>query len=109
MAKSQLLSIDTRDDRLEIWTLLHRLPPADRLLFVGWACAQAPQGKGRLPAPVPAMMRVSVDEARRDDRASQMHTNECYTDLLALLNTFDVDAMKLACELERRVTAHYRR
>jgi hypothetical protein len=110
MSKPPLLQIDDLDSRREVWHLLSRLPPQKRLLYLSWACAQVPQGRGKLPPPVPGMMRVSVDEARRDDKADAKHTNEIYCDLLSLMrDPYNVDAMKLACELERRVTAHYRR
>jgi hypothetical protein len=105
MSKSQLSALDNRDDRTALWGLLSRLPPEKRLSFLAWACAQAPPGKGRLPTPVPGTMRVSVDGARRCDKADMKHVNECFMDVLSLLNDFGVDALKLAAELEKRVRA----
>lgn len=104
--KSQLLVVDDLDSRREIWVLLGKLPPDERFGFLRWACASVPQGRGSLlPPPVPYLTCSSVAAARRCDRESDRLTNECYSTLLSLLNDFNVDAMGLARELERRVRA----
>jgi hypothetical protein len=101
---SQLVTIDSKDDRVEIWHLLHRLPPHERVAFLQWACKQVPQnGKGHLPVPSVWKMRATLDQARRCDRADRVLTNEIYCDLNQLFNTWGLDAVKTAVELTNLV------
>lgn len=105
-----LLVIDTADDRREVHYLLTKLPPADRVAFVSWACRQAPQGPGRLPAPVQWGMGEKVERARRCDREDLKLSNECYCSLVSLINDFGVDPVKVVNVLEQVVKRpEYRR
>lgn len=96
---SELLSLDTADDRREIWSALHRLPPADRVNFLRFACTMVPPGAVRLPEPVVGHMKTTLGLAYRCDRADARLTNEVYCDLLSLLNDFHVSAAALTTEL----------
>lgn len=101
---SQLFVLDTRDDRIAVWHLLHRLPPRDRIGFLKWACTQVPQNaKGHLPVPHVRGMRATCDQAYRCDSADRALTNECYADILILFSQWNLDAMKTAVALEARV------
>lgn len=89
--KPAVLQLDTADDRREVWRLLHRLPPRDRVRFLAAACALVPQGKGKLPVPVVTGLRDTIDRAYRCDRADERLTNEVYADALALMNQWGLD------------------
>lgn len=98
---SQIEVLDNGDDRKEVWSLLHRLPPPVRVEFLAHACGMAKPGPHcRLPAPVPNGFARLLAEARRCDRADEMLTNSVYADLLQLFHTWGVDAAKAAVTLE---------
>jgi hypothetical protein len=102
--QSQLLTIDAKEDRREIWYLLHRLPPPKRVAFLQWACRQVPQnGKGHLPVPSVWKMRATVEQAMRCDKADSVLTNEIYCDLLSLGANFNLDLLVAAKALESLV------
>jgi len=104
--KPTYLSVDTVDDRREVWHLLHRLPPDHRVAFLQWACKQVPPtNANRLPEPAVWKMRATADLARRCDRADNALTNECYSDILQLAATWGLDLVKTAHALERLVRA----
>ena len=102
--KSQLLTLDTKDDRRELHGLLGKLPPRERLRFLEWCCGSAPKGS-KLPVPAVWKMRATAEEAMRCDRADLRLTNEIFCDLLSLFGQWQLDAVKTAVELERLVRA----
>lgn len=97
---SALLELDTLDDRREIWHLLHRLPPADRVRFLRYACASCvPNRKGHLPAPCVRLMRTTVADARRCDDGDRRFTNEVYADLIQVVSGWALDPVAVANRL----------
>lgn len=101
-AKPSLLVLDTLDDRREIWSLLHRLSPRDRVRFLGWCCSQvAAPGSTR---PTPSLLRMGevIGMADRCDRADDRLTNEVYGDVLVLASQWGLDLGRAAVVLERR-------
>lgn len=101
MTKPSLLVLDTLDDRREIHSLLHRLPPPARVRFLAWACAVVPGVRGNrpLPQPMPEMVRDAVRCGRGDDRL----TNSVYFDVLVLAAQWELDLRFAAEQLERLV------
>lgn len=97
-----LLAIDTKDDRREIWHLLHRLSPRARVSYLAWCCSRSRPVMGRLPV-ASSRMAPTVDLAHRCDRADLRLTNEIYSDMLSLAANYALDLVVAACELERRV------
>ena len=99
--KPSILSIDTLDDRREIVTLLARLSPENRVLFLARACLRTPS-----PSPIrPNMraMRQRVVEAATCEKADQMLTNEIYGDLLMASTQFNLDLLLVAIDLQNLV------
>lgn len=99
--KPSYLTLDTKDDRREIWSLLHRLPPAARLAYLEKCCA-AIRGLNRYgngPVPAPGM-RAMADEARRCGRADERLTNSVYLDLLQVAANMGLDLVRVALDLE---------
>ncbi len=103
MSKPSLLVIDTLDDRREVWHLMHRLPPRERVRFVGWCCARITSEVGHRPCP--RYDRGLLDLAYRDDSADLRVTNSAYSDVLVLAAQWGLDLAAAAVELERRVRA----
>lgn len=101
--KSSLLVIDTLDDRREIWSLLHRLSPRDRVRFLARCCETVATVHGNGPKPSLFQMRDTVEQAYRCDRADDRLTNEIYGDLLALGTQWTLDLAAVAVELEQLV------
>ena len=95
--------LDTVDDRREIWHLLHKMPPLRRVLFLQRVCAtirlKDPHGNG----PVPMGFAEKVADAERCERGNERLTNAVYADVIAAANQYDLDLVKLACELEQLV------
>lgn len=86
------ISLDTRDDRLEIHRLLHALAPRRRVAFLKYACTQCPPtNMDKLPVPVVSGWVVTLEQAYRCDRADLILTNSIYTDLLQLFATWNLD------------------
>lgn len=101
---SQLLVLDDRDSRREIWHLIHRLPPRERIAFLRRCCGRVPlNNRGHLPVPAVRHLRSTVELAHRCDRADAVLTNEIYMDVLQLLNTWGLDAAATARDLEQLV------
>ncbi len=96
----QLAVLDTLSDRRDVWSLLHRLPPASRVAFLADVCQGIRPVAGRVPAPTPNGFGRLLAEARRCDRADEMLTNAVYADLLQLFHTWNVDAVRTATRLE---------
>lgn len=104
---NQLLVLDDRDSRREVWHLLHRLPPRARVAFLAHCCTLVP--KGNLPEPVVYGMREKVRAAHHDERGDVRLTNDVYGSLLQLFNDFALDAARTAVTLEEWVKRPSRR
>ena len=102
---SQLLVLDSADDRRELFALLSRLPPRDRVAFLRWCCSQVPRGRGRLPAPSVHGYGGQVALAMRSDAEDGKLTRMVFVDLTTLLGEWGLDALRTARELEKRVRA----
>ncbi len=101
---SQLLTLDTKEDRREVWHLLHRLPPKVRVRFLEWCCKQVPQGPGcHLPVPAIWKMATTLDRAYRSDEEDTRLTNEVFMDVVQLWSTYSLDPLKTAMALENLV------
>lgn len=97
--KPSLLVIDTRDDRREIWHLLHHLPPRRRAQFLKWCCDQvANDAKGHRP--MVRVTREEVQDAVRADDGDHRLTNSVYSLTLILGSQWKLDLVKAAVELE---------
>lgn len=97
-----LITLDTLDDRRELWHLLHRLPPRRRVSFLAWCCGKVrrPDGNGPVAS---SRMAETIAGAARCDRFDHRLTNEIYGDVLALSAQWGLDLAAAAAELERRV------
>lgn len=102
-----LLAVDTLDDRREIWHLLHRLPPRERVRFIGRCCNRL-GSKGRGVRPSVHRMRDRIDGSYRDDKADEGLTNMLYADLLFLGAQWDLDLPAAVVELESVVRRRIR-
>jgi len=102
---SSILRLDTLDDRREVWSLLHRLPPRRRALYLFRCCrvASGDASAGSAVEPGPDIWR-EVADAERCDRGDDRLTNNVYALLVAVANQYDgLDWGKMALELERYV------
>lgn len=97
----QIKTIDNRDDRLEICTLLKHLPPLRRLEFFRWACSQAvlPGTHGLHPGVGELTFRLTR-EARHCDYANEQLTIDIISSLSHMWIDYSLDASKC---LERLV------
>ena len=99
--KSSILAFDTLDDRRELFRLLGKLAPRERVRFVGWCCGQI--GSPTRPTPSlrnwPTVKAAERGEAGADDRL----TTTLYTDVLVLSSQWGLDLTRAAVELERWV------
>ena len=102
MSHASLLTLDTLDDRREVWHLLHRLSPRRRVSFLAWACERCTGPRGAKPV-ASHRMAGTIEQAYRCDGADLRLTNEVYGDLLALAANYRFDLGAAAVELERRV------
>ena len=93
------LTLDTLDDRREVYHLLHRLPPARRVAFLADCCGRVTAPGGNRPAA--AGFGRLVREAGRCDRGDERLTVAVYTDLLALAAQWRLDLAAAAVRLER--------
>lgn len=102
MTSPTLLQLDTRDDRREIWHLLHRLSPKRRAAYLAWCCSRV-AGPGQTRPTVSHRMTETVVMSYRSGEHDLRLTNEVYTDVLALAAQWGLDLAAAAVELERRV------
>lgn len=95
-------SLDTLDDRRELWHLLHRLPPRDRFAFLGWCCRQCFLPNSRIhPQPSWFRMGPRIKSATwGDDVQDNALTNEIYTDIWALVMQYELSVRRTAAALE---------
>ena len=77
----QIKAYDTRDDRLEIATLLKHLSPSRRIEFLRWCCSQALLPGSRIhPGVSPDTVKLAK-AARHCDNANERLTIEIVMDL----------------------------
>ena len=98
---SQVLALDTVDDRREVRTLLSRLPPWKRLAFMDWACAQSRLPHAVQRPRVTQHTRALAEQARTDSGADERLTLELYFDVWNLGSAFAVDFDRVVRRLER--------
>lgn len=101
-AKPSILTMDTLDDRRELWHLLHRLPPHNRVAFLHRACRSVSKPNAPCPIPEPAWWN-EAREAERCDRADEKLTTETFLSLAGISAEYGFDLLKAACELEQLV------
>lgn len=102
MSKPSLLIIDTKDDRREIWSLLHHLAPRMRAKFLKWCCDRvAADAKGYQP--VARVTREEIRDAMRTDDGDNRLTNSVYSLVLVLGSQWKLDLVAAAVELEQWV------
>jgi len=99
--KLSLLEIDTKDDRKEIWSLLHHLRPGLRVRFLKWASGLSTQGPCE-----PIYKREKIESAMRCDEGDRRLTNEVYGDLILLGAQYQADMVTIAKKLEETVKAN---
>lgn len=103
MSKPALLLMDTKDDRREIWSLLHRLDPRRRVRYLARCCrrvrAAHPAGHG--PRVTFERMEARMVASYRCGKADETLTNEVYGDVLVLSSQWGLDLGLVALELEQ--------
>lgn len=95
-----LLAVDTLDDRREIWHLLHKLSPMDRVRWLGTVCRKIRERDGHGPHPSVWRMRETITQAYRSDPWNERLTNEIYGDLIMAASQYQLNLLELAVELE---------
>lgn len=100
MMKPTYLSLDTKDDRRELITLLGKLPPAHRVAWLADCCQRSAKPRLGLMPQVSRATQELAAKARWDDGASERLTIECYTDALHLSSQYDFDLLAAAKRLE---------
>lgn len=95
-------SLDTLDDRREVWSLLARLSPKNRFRFLGWACRQCYLPRTTIhPAPSWLRMGPRIKAATSGNESQDLSlTNEIYTDLWMLVMQYGLCARATAERLE---------
>lgn len=106
--KHALLTMDTKDDRREVWVMLHRLAPLRRVAFLDWCCRDCGGVRPKMRELVggewrPSVFAGRVDAATRSDRDDTALTNEIYTDFWILTCQWNLDGERAARVLERYV------
>lgn len=101
-----IVAHDNLDDKRELWGLLKRLPPRQRVQFLHWCCIQATVPSTRTQPRVQPATEQRAELAMRDDSADTALTYECYFDIFAMANQYELDLDKTLdklVELVRRV------
>jgi hypothetical protein len=96
---------DTLSDRRDIYRLLDRLPPEQRLAWMSWVCSQAKMPHSMTQPRVQAKTRALARQARWDSSASAQLTLELYFDVWQLAVNFELDfeaALRQLEEMARR-------
>lgn len=95
----QIKAIDTRDDRLEIATLLKHLPPMRRIEFLRWVCSQATlPGSNIHPGVNPSTVKLA-ERARSCDQANESLTMEIILDITHMGIDYALDFQKCLTHL----------
>lgn len=99
---TDIKSLDTLDDRREIWHLLHRISPRDRFRVLGILCKSAKlPGSNQSPLPSWFRMQGRVLAAQRGDEKQDLAlTNEIYTDIWMMVAQYGLSAKFAAETLE---------
>lgn len=98
--KPTYLTLDTMDDRRELYALLHRLAPVARFRYLVKCCEAVKDGLGNGLFPLPSM-RGMVADAERCDRGDDRLTNAVYADVIQLAANRNLDLAKVALDLEQ--------
>lgn len=105
-----LIVHDNLDDRREIYSLVRRLPPRERVAFLQWCCDRAylPRRRpGPHPRPVVAAATLRLARAAHagDTAADERLSVECYADIWRLAAQYEreVSFDAVLAELVRRV------
>jgi hypothetical protein len=101
MSKPTVLTLDTLDDRREIWHLLHCLHPRRRVEFLSWCCGQVRAingGTGPVPHGHGGMLRAAI---QGDDAQDQRLTTTIYTELGMLASQQRIEMKEAAIMLEQ--------
>lgn len=102
---TNVLSVDTRDDRREVHELLRKLPPARRVAFLDWCCGQSKMNKFKEPIVVARKTRRLAELARWDSSADNALTVDVYLSLWSLAMQFALDLDKALAKLVEMVRA----
>jgi hypothetical protein len=94
---------DNLDDRREVFYLLGKLPPLERVGLLAWACRHATLGKSSVRPVVATKTRQLAERARWDSAADQRLTHEIFRDLWMLDVNFRVNFETLLRRLEQAV------
>lgn len=109
MSRATVLTLDTLDDRREVWTALIRgLTPVQRCDFLDWCCellrATSPPSVQHIARHAKAnrvQMRNMIRLATQGDAvADAVLTNEIYADIAGLCHQWGLDYLTVARELE---------
>jgi hypothetical protein len=106
MDKPSVVVMDTKDDRRELWSLLHRLPPGARVAFLMRCCSEVRKRDKYSNGPVATGFEEMVREAQRCDRGDDRLTNEVYGQMIILSSQWGLDLYRAGLELERRARTH---
>ena len=98
--KPSYLSLESLDDRREIWHLLHRMPPAARLSYLYKCCEAVKDGLGNGLFPLPSMKQM-VRDAEHCERGNERLTNAVWTDALQLCANRGLCLAAVALDLEQ--------
>ena len=99
--KPTILTLDTLDDRREVWHLLHRLHPRRRVEYLSWCCKQVRGingGTGPVPHGHGEMVRAAI---RGDDAQDQRLTTTIYMELGMLASQQRIEMKDAAIMLEQ--------
>lgn len=103
MVHDSVHTLDTLDDRREVFVLLSHLPPADRFRFVTIATGWASGIGGRVPPSLYTDQRdkEAVRAARAGDQnADERITRMCWGFLMTLGNCWNLDLARVVVVLE---------
>lgn len=97
---------DNLDDRKEVFYLLGKLPPSERIRWLEWACCRSVLPGSKVRPFVARRTRQLAEQARWDSAADARLTMEVYYDLWHLDVSFTVDFAQLLRQLEQQVRRH---
>ena len=96
-----ILDHDNLDDRREVYHLLSKLPPLERVAWLDWCCRNATLPKTNIRPVVAAKTRELARQARWDTAADERLTLEVFFDLWQMSINYRVDFAALLTGLER--------
>lgn len=100
MAKSRLSVMDNRDDRREVWRLLHSLTPEKRVQALDGFCRMVSPADGTDGVKPRDHMFESAKFSLASAAWDRRLTNEVYADLWILVTQYALDPVKLGVTLE---------